>query len=296
MHASDAMVSEVVLPAIPALRIVRRLGRGGMGAVYLAADAAAKQLIALKVIAGEGLPDPMARLRFAREVEAVATIHHPNVIRLVRAGVIDDVPYAELERIRGRSLARVGLLPWSVVVDLGRQLASATAAVHAAGWLHRDIKPANVMVGDHGLVTLIDFGLAKRRCARELEDGASPDAGSPLTLAGMVVGTRRYLAPEVKLGRAASPASDVYSLGLVFRELLDDSIAIPAALAGVIECSLDDDPDRRPSAAEVARVLEGLPGTPGVFRSRPIDETPTWPIAADLRATRDDRHLERAAG
>jgi serine/threonine-protein kinase len=287
-----------VLPAIPGLRIVRQLGRGGMGAVYLAIDGAHGS-VALKIIDTGETADPSARMRFEREIAAVSAVRHANVVELVDSGEIDGVPYALFERVRGRGLSRVGPQPWPVVVDVGRQLADAIDAVHGAGWLHRDIKRSNVMVGDHGLVTLIDFGLAKRWYQRDLAAWPCRPVDPNITHRGTVVGTPRYLAPEIRRGLAARPETDIYDLGLVLHELLGGtvdargilrapSVALPTTLSGVIRAALDVDPRRRPSASSIGALLGMLPSHHGSFRADEHDEAVTWPRDADLRTTRAD--------
>jgi serine/threonine-protein kinase len=287
---------DVALPALPGLRIVRCLGRGGMGAVYLAVHRESHHTVALKVITAGGPSDPDARARFHREIDAVSSIHHPNVVRFLNAGAVGGVPYALFERVRGQSMAEIGPQPWPVVVDLGGQLARATAAVHAAGWIHRDLKRSNVMVGARGLVTLIDFGLAKHPDARRpvSREVARADA---LTADGTVAGTRRYLSPEVLRGKRATFAADMFALGLAMHELLGGAVdeegftsaipcAIPPTLSDVIERLLSADPERRPSAVELAGILGTLTSAPGTFDAHEADRTSTWPFAADLHATR----------
>jgi serine/threonine-protein kinase len=291
LATSDA----VPLPPVPGLRIVRCLGRGGMGAVYLAVRRDSHHTVALKVITAGGPSDPDARARFHREIDAVSSIHHPNVVRFLTAGAAGGIPYALFERVRGQSMAEIGPQPWPVVVDLAGQLARATAAVHAAGWIHRDLKRSNVMVGDRGLVTLIDFGLAKHPDlrGRAPHDAAQADT---LTVPGTVAGTRRYLSPEVRRGRSATFAADMFALGLAMHELLGGTVdaegrltaipcAIPSALSDVIERLLSEEPGRRPSALALAGALGTLAATRGTFRIHDADHTSTWPFAADLRAT-----------
>jgi serine/threonine protein kinase len=269
-----------------------------MGSVYLAVDQSHRAL-ALKTISPE-LDDPHARQRFHREIEAVSSLRHANIVRMIRAGEVDGAPYALFERVRGRVMSRLGPQPWTVVVTLGRQLARATEAVHAAGWLHRDLKRANVMVGDHGLVTLIDFGLAKRWRDRDGRTRAARPTDSNLTVNGSVVGTPRYLAPEIRRGEAATPATDVYSLGLVLHELLGGVVDSaghvtsplayqPTALATLVAGALDPDPRRRPTASTVAAVLDLLPWSTAMAPT-PVwsDDLSTWAGDADRQATRVD--------
>jgi serine/threonine-protein kinase len=266
-----------------------------MGTVFLALDET-HRAFALKIINAD-LGDPHARERFHRELEAVSSIRHANIVRLIRAGEADGAPFALFERVRGRPMSRLLPQPSPVVVMLGRQLARATEAVHAAGWLHRDIKRANIMVGDHGLVTLLDFGLAKRARERE-SDRRAPGATDPgLTVQGTIVGTPRYLAPEIRRGRQATAATDVYALGLVLHELLGGAVDVdgrrtaaparlPATFAAVVTAALDPDPRRRPSASSVAAILEMLPSNAMIRRGNaPGDDVVTWPAEADARAT-----------
>jgi serine/threonine-protein kinase len=294
------------IPTIPGVRVLRRLGRGGMGSVFLALDES-RRVVALKTISPD-LDDPRARERFHREIEAVSSLRHANIVRLVRAGEVDGAPFALFERVRGRVLSRLGPQPWPVVVALGRQLAHATETVHAAGWLHRDIKRANVMVSEHGLVTLLDFGLAKRwrdhdgsrtRNARATEPG--------LTMNGSVVGTPRYLAPEIRRGHGATPATDVYALGLALHGMLGGAVddagrmtvapaRLPVALGALVAAALDPDPRRRPSATSVAAILDMLPSnTYFLPQHAKIDDLATWRVDADQRPTCDSAEPLREA-
>jgi serine/threonine-protein kinase len=287
----------LVIPSIEGLRVVRVLGRGGMGAVFLAVDDVTRQAVALKVIAGDLAIELAARTRFEREIAAVTAIRHRNIVRLLRAGVADGVPYALFERVRGRTLPRLGAQPWPVVVDIGRQLALAIAAVHAAHWLHRDLKPSNVMIGSYGLVTLIDFGLARHVTDPEISGGLSSPHDAALTLGGNVVGTRRYLAPELMRGRVATPASDVYSLGVTLHQLLGGALddqggrtgpeqLLPQTFSRMLHATLSHEPERRPSARVLAATLARMPARRAQFRAETQDDAPTWPMLADDQGTR----------
>lgn len=287
----------VVLPRIPGVRVVRTLGRGGMGAVFLVVDDETHHTAALKVIAPCGpTGDPAARLRFDREIAAVSAIRHRNVVRLLRAGEVDGVPYALFERVRGRTLPRIGAQSWQVVVDLGRQLARALAAVHAAGWLHRDLKPSNAMVGDHGLLTLIDFGLARHVTDPDSRSSSPSPHDAALTSQGNVVGTMRYLAPEIRRGQPATAASDVYALALTMHHLLGGQVndagrrtahdqAVPRELQRLFDSMFAEERWRRPTSAVVAAALDAMPSRRIQFRSSARDDVPTWPVAADGRPT-----------
>jgi formylglycine-generating enzyme required for sulfatase activity len=187
--------------------IVRHLGRGTTGQVYLAEDSVLARPIAIKFIGLD--PDPAARQRFLMEARAAARIQHPNVVSIYRVGELGDRPYIVSELVRGAALSEVARpMPWAqalaIAIDLGRGL----AAAHRRGVVHCDIKPGNVMMTEDGVAKLVDFGLAQ--VLREgVEDGSTAMAGTP-----------DYMAPEVWDGKPPSRRSDVYSLGAVMFELI----------------------------------------------------------------------------
>ena len=228
-------------------RLVRRVGHGGMGDVYLAHDALLDRFAAVKFIRAVN-PDPIARERFLVEARAAARVQHPNVVTVHRVGELDGRPYLIAEYVQGKSLADLETpMPWRRVVDLGVGLARGLAAAHRQGILHRDIKPANAILADDGLVKLVDFGLAKMIDMRGPAVPPPPTAAPPkpkaegnqgtdetlelalplaaadsaplsgrlrqLTAAGTVLGTPDYMAPELWFGDAASVQSDVYAFG-----------------------------------------------------------------------------------
>ena len=187
--------------------IVRQLGRGATGQVYLAEDSVLARPIAIKFIGVD--PDPAARQRFLMEARAAARIQHPNVVSIYRVGELGDRPYIVSELVRGMALSEVPRpMPWAnalaLAIDLGRGL----AAAHRRGVVHCDIKPGNVMVTEDGVAKLVDFGLAQI-----LREGVA-DTWRPMS------GTPDYMAPEVWRGLPPTRRSDVYSLGAVLFELI----------------------------------------------------------------------------
>jgi serine/threonine protein kinase len=184
------------------------LGRGGMGAVYLATHARLDRKVALKVIAPELAHDEAFRARFLRETQLAASLEHPNVIPIYDAGEIDGVLYLSMRYVRGPSLRMLlrerGALSVPETLAIARQIGGALDAAHAAGLVHRDVKPANVLLTESGEEAfLCDFGLAKRRDSQGL------------TQTGSFLGTADYAAPEQIEGRVVDGRADVYSLGCV---------------------------------------------------------------------------------
>jgi WD40 repeat protein len=201
-------------PSVPGYEIVKELGRGGMGVVYLARQVSLGRLVALKMIrAGAGADaEELGRFRF--EAEAVARLQHPNVVQVHEVGEHDGLPYFSLEYFEGGSLAqRLAGTPMVArpAAELVELLARAVGAAHERGILHRDLKPANVLLTADGRPKVTDFGLAKRLGA---------DAGHTQT--GAVMGTPSYMAPEQARGKTkeVGPAADVYALGAVLYECL----------------------------------------------------------------------------
>ncbi|HYV44750.1 MAG TPA: serine/threonine-protein kinase, partial [Myxococcaceae bacterium] len=247
-------------PVIDELEIASEIGRGGMGIVYLARDTALQRQVAIKFIA-EPHPDPRLRRSFEDEARLLASLQHPNIVTVFRAGQVEDHPYLVSEYVVGRSLAKLPApLPWPRVLALGTGLARGLAAAHRQGVLHRDVKPSNAIETAGGDVKLLDFGLAQRVGAGG-PDGASRERA--------IAGTPRYMAPEVREGAPATPLSDLYSLGLVLRELCTgrsprEEAGAPAAvvdpdLLAIIErCTRPDPRERFASADLLVEALERL--------------------------------------
>jgi eukaryotic-like serine/threonine-protein kinase len=248
-------------------KLIRPLGHGGMGSVWLAHDRVLDRLVAIKLVAHL---DPQARDRFALEARAAARLQHGNVVTVYRFGEHADRPFIVSEYIRGESLdALAKPVPWQRALELGIALARGLAAAHRHGIVHRDIKPANAIVTDDGEAKLVDFGLAKLgdTASAPLRPTPHPFAlgTSPLTSPGAIAGTPLYLAPEVRAGEPATRRSDVYQLGAVLYELVTARASLldvpggPAAAltADVPPLALDDDGHKL--AAVVARCLRRDP-------------------------------------
>jgi len=242
--------------------VIRRLGVGGMGEVYLARERALDRTVALKFIRA-GNPDLRTFERFMVEARAIARLQHPNVVSIFRVGEVQAHPYIAYEFVSGQSLDCISkpVTPWTLTLEIGLGIARGLAAAHERGVLHRDIKPANVILGADGAVKLLDFGLAKLNDRpRAPEDprlrppleGAGPRGGGGgggggegedaaallsaeatpkvqnsdrrLTEESAVLGTPLYLAPEMWSYGQATARSDIYAFGLILYELCAGSL------------------------------------------------------------------------
>jgi serine/threonine-protein kinase len=194
--------------------IEKELGAGAMGAVYRGKYLKTGQLVAVKIMApGLGTSSNAAAARFEREAKILKQLNHPNIVRLFGIGRQGSMAYYAMEYIQGESLDRVmarrGRMSWEEVVDLGQQLCAALQHAHEKGIVHRDLKPSNLMILPDGTLKLTDFGIAK-----DLDVTA-------LTGANCTIGTAAYMSPEQCRGeRDLSHKSDLYSLGVVFYELI----------------------------------------------------------------------------
>jgi serine/threonine-protein kinase len=189
---------------IPGYRIVRRVGRGGMGVVYEAVEEALGRTVALKIVAPERAGEPGFRERFISESKLAAAIDHPNVLPVFGAGECDGTLYLTMRFVDGADLRSLGPLSPMRAAAIVAQVGAALDAAHSRRLVHRDVKPGNVLVGEGDHAYLTDFGLVK-----------ALDASAGVTRTGELVGTLDYIAPERIRGESTGPASDLYSLGCV---------------------------------------------------------------------------------
>src|SRR5882672_7906777 len=201
-------------------RIKERLDAGGMGVVYRALDTRLGREVAIKI----GLAQFSDR--FHREARMVAALNHSNVCTLHDIGSTPEIPgYLVMEFVEGPTLAsklESGPIPVAEALQIARQIAAALVAAHAHGIVHRDLKPANVNIAPHGVVKVLDFGLAKdfpgaRPDSREPHAGQSTET---LTAAGAILGTAAYMSPEQAAGKETDAQSDIFSFGIVLYEML----------------------------------------------------------------------------
>jgi serine/threonine protein kinase/outer membrane protein assembly factor BamB len=225
-------------------RVVREVGRGGMGVVYEAEQISLKRRVALKVLRFGAVADEVAMQRFQREAETVAQLHHTNIVPIFAVGCEHGARYYAMQFIEGRNLAeraQEGRAPASRlaprdVADWGRQAAEALAHAHQRGVIHRDIKPSNLILDRDGRIWLTDFGLARR-----MDDVA-------LSVAGALLGTPRYMSPEQ--ARASrhpiDHRTDVYSLGATLYELATGQPIFAATSAHEVLAQILNDEPRAP--------------------------------------------------
>jgi predicted Ser/Thr protein kinase len=196
--------------------VVRELGRGGMGCVYLARDARLGRTVALKALAPHLLRDPIQRERLRREARAAAGLSHPGICTVYALEEIDGELYIATEFIDGHTLGdeiRTGSRPSDADVrSTARALAAPLAAAHAAGIVHRDLKPDNVMRARDGGLKILDFGLARSRSTDQRVDATFG------TRAGVLIGTPGYIAPEQLAGERGDARADVYAFGVLLYE------------------------------------------------------------------------------
>ncbi len=224
-------------PALPAefgrYRILKLLGRGGMGAVYLAQDSHLGRQVALKVPFFEASESPQRAERFVREARSAAVLQHPNICAVFDAGQIDGRPFITMAYIAGTPLEDEidpeATMPQARAAEIVRKIALALDHAHRKGIVHRDLKPANVMMEAGGEPVVMDFGLAKRVADVDPKE-------AKLTHEGGLLGTPSYMAPEQCKGdvSAIGPATDVYALGVMLFEMLTGRTPYTGGLSVVI--------------------------------------------------------------
>jgi len=243
--------------------IIERIGEGGMGVVYKAIDTELDCTVVLKLIRPEYANNPRYVSRFRREVRVTRQITHPNICRIHDIGSSRGVLFLSMEWIEGESLSellrKTGTLREGRALEVARMIALGLVAAHEHGIIHRDLKPSNVMVGRHGNVYILDFGLAQERDAEEL------------TGKGALLGTPTYMAPEQRRRTRVDARADLYSLGAILYEMLTgqrvspestrafEPTAVNSLIRPLLERVLAESPEKRfPSALAVRQALDEL--------------------------------------
>ncbi len=311
-------VDETIEPGtivVDRYRVLNRLGRGGMGTVYLGEHLTVGRRVAIKVLTHMWSRHPSVARRFRAEARAASAAGHPNIVEVFDAGELPDGRlFLVMEVLMGRNLYEeiesCGPLPIARACRIIRDIARAVKAAHDVGIIHRDLKPDNVMLvdrdGDGEFVKVLDFGVSA-----SLDNSQSE---ARMTMPGQAIGTPEYMAPEQCKGRESTPAFDIYAIGAMFFELLTGappfvadsyveimankttmaapSVAskrsqLPERLISLIDDALELDPAKRPASmhvflARLDEVLRALPRDSGPRASRPVDVAtiPPSPAAA----------------
>jgi len=222
-------------------KIIRPLGTGGMGEVYLAADTKLNRQVALKVLHPDLFSDNQANRRLLREAQAAAMLDHPNICAIHDISETDHGSFIVMQYVEGETLADVLVDRLSVEksLDLAIQITAALSEAHAHGIIHRDIKPANIIVNEKGQAKVLDFGLAKFIETESLEDTVDR-----LQSSGAVMGTVPYMSPEQLCGKNLDARSDIFSFGAMFYEMLSGQQAFAKeSNAETISAILNDQPE-----------------------------------------------------
>ena len=282
-------------------RLIRQLGQGGMGAVYLGQHTSISKLVAIKILLSDTTKETESFKRFKREAEATARIKHPNIVGVSDFGQTDDgLTFMVMEYVQGCSLRSLlerskRLLP-KRVITIGRQICAAMTAAHEAGIIHRDLKPDNIMIeviDGLEVVRVLDFGIAKLKDAYQQQ----------LTVVGGVIGTATYMSPEQCGGDNVDSRSDIYSIGIILYQLLcgqppfqsatKQAILLeqmtklpqpleqlcpelPIELVKVVMQALEKDPDlRQQSTAELSKQLKATLSSIASYNDKQIKDNST---------------------
>jgi serine/threonine protein kinase len=256
-------------------RVLKLLGKGGMGVVFQAEDIPLKRLVALKVMLPQVAEDPTNRERFLREAQSAAALSHDHIIAIHQVGEERGVPYLAMPLLRGESLddrlRRAGKLPQEEVLRIGREIADGLDAAHEAGLIHRDVKPANIWLeGSRARVKILDFGLAR-----------SVAASSQITQSGVILGTPAYMAPEQARAEKVEGRSDLFALGCVLYLLATGELPFKGSdtISTLIAVAMhepkpprDLDPTLSPALADLILHL---------LAKKPADRPPSARVVAD---------------
>ena len=270
--------------------VLDKLGRGGMGDVYVAEDTRLHRRVALKFLRPDIVEAGDSRARFLHEARAAAALNHPNIVHLYSVEEADDLVFITMELVAGRSLRQLlsdgTALPLAKTISFAAQMADGLMCAHAAGIVHRDLKPGNVMITDDDRVKILDFGVAKFLEPISTQDPEHATTTQEESSVGRAVGTVGYMSPEQALGKPLDARADLFALGVVLFEmatgrapfagdtvaamfdhllnrpqpsLLTLNPALPRSLEAIVDKALEKDPDQRyRSAVEFLRELRAV--------------------------------------
>jgi eukaryotic-like serine/threonine-protein kinase len=275
MPAPDTLIDQVFDGRY---KVVRKLGTGGMANVYLAEDQELGRRVAIKMLDDRHSQDEQFVERFRREAKNAAGLSHPNIVSIYDRGEAEGTYYIAMEYLEGRTLKELlvarGPTPLPVAIDYTRQILAALGFAHRHGIVHRDIKPHNIVVAPDGRLKVTDFGIARA-------------GASQMTETGSIIGTAQYLSPEQAKGAPVTPASDLYSVGIVLYEMLTGSVPFtgdtPLEIAMKHLSATPEPPSER--RAEVSHELDSI-----VLRALAKDPADRYQSAEEM-----DADLARAA-
>ena len=237
-------------------QILSRLGEGGMGIVYKARDQHLDRFVAIKVLPPELVADPDRKRRFVQEAKAASALNHPNIITIHDIASDNGTDFIVMEYVQGKTLGQ--LIPrrglkLNDVLKYAIQIADALAKAQAAGIIHRDLKPGNIMVGEGGLVKVLDFGLAKLTERPQVGEEESTRSIPPWTDEGTILGTASYMSPEQAAGKPVDARSDIFSFGSVLYEMVTGQRAFQGdSKMSTLAAVLNQEPK---PASEISRAL-----------------------------------------
>jgi serine/threonine-protein kinase len=293
--SSGEIIGPIAVPEkLGRFRVVRPIGAGGMGHVYLARDPRLRRQVAIKVLAPSMTSDPSAVERFAQEAHAVSALNHPNILTIYDIGEDDGVHFIATEFVEGQTVRqrmRESGFTLAEVVDIAAQTAGALGVAHDAGVIHRDIKPENVMIRRDGYVKILDFGIAKLTARKGAEEGES--LSRTATTPGTVLGTAHYMSPEQVRGQIVDARTDIFSLGVMLYEMISGRLPFNGESAGdVIAMILTHEP------APVGNISIGVPPELETLITRALskDRGTRYPAAADLLRDLKRIEVDGAAG
>lgn len=278
-------------------RIVREIGRGGMGVVYEAEDLKLGRHVALKFLPADMARNHQALERFQFEARAASALNHENICTLYEIDEADGQPFLALELLKGQPLSERMVRPLSIeaLLDIGVQVADGLDTAHRAGFVHRDIKPANIFLTDRGRAKVLDFGLAKlERARQEANAAAGATVDEPraalLTSPGSTVGTVAYMSPEQARGEELDPRTDLFSFGAVLYQMATGKLPFEGATSAVIFHAILDKTPAPPSRInpEIPAKLDEI-----ILKALEKDVDLRYQSAADIRG--DLKRLKRDA-
>ena len=252
--------------------IIKLLGQGGQGEVYLAQDLRLHRPVAIKILASDLLNNTEYLARFTREARLCASLSHPGICTIHEIDQIDGQTYICMEYVEGknlRDLIKSTPIPLDRALDLAIQIADAMDEARRHNIIHRDIKSANILITPRNTVKILDFGLAKRLHNRGALEGSRQDTESSITQFGTVRGTIAYMAPEQALGKEVDHRSDIFSFGVVLYEMLTGRLPFTGeSITQVIDSILHADP------SPVARYQENVPDELVLVLDKMLEKNP----------------------